>query len=237
MRNGSYAIASFQDSVSTGNIVESNIFEDNGFALIVQGSMQVLNNTFIGNEQGILCDSGANTIVGNTFTANKRGLTLQSTGNILKSNRFDNNEDDLQITGANFANEVDSSNMLNGRPIIYWVNQHNQTVPLNAGCVVLANCTGILVQNLTLANQNQGILLAFTASSTVTNNLIVNNTNGIYLHGASGNRFVNNRREQLCSLHWWVLFSFSEHHQPMFHPQAINSTATTLVTTIKPSTM
>lgn len=192
LRNGSYAIASFQDSVSTGNIVESNIFEDNGFALIVQGSMQVLNNTFIGNEQGILCDSGANTIVGNTFTANKRGLTLQSTGNILKSNRFDNNEDDLQITGANFANEVDSSNMLNGRPIIYWVNQHNQTVPLNAGCVVLANCTGILVQNLTLANQNQGILLAFTASSTVTNNLIANNTNGIHLHGASDNRFVNN---------------------------------------------
>jgi parallel beta-helix repeat protein len=192
LQNGSYAIASFQDTISTGNIVESNVFEDNGFALIVQGSMQVLNNTFIGNEQGILCYSGANTIIGNTFIANNRGLSLQSTGNILKNNRFNNNGDNLQINGANFANEVDSSNMLNGKPIIYWVNQHNQTVPLNAGYVVLANCTGIIAQNLTLANQNQGILLAFTTSSTITNNLIANNTNGIYLHGASGNKFVHN---------------------------------------------
>ena len=190
--NNSYAIAPFQDTASTGNIIDSNNFTDNGYAVTVQGNMQIQNNTFVGNEQAVLCYSGSNTITGNTFTGNGRGVVLQSTGNVLKGNRFVDNNDSLPINGANFANDIDLSNTLNGKPMCYWVNQHNQTVPSDAGFVALVNCSGITVQGLALTDQNQGILLAFTTNSNITGNLIANNTNGIYLYAAPNNTFVGN---------------------------------------------
>ena len=190
--NCSPAIAPFQDSVSLGNLVISNNFTDNGRAITVQGNMEIQNNTFVGNLQAILCYSGANTIMGNTFTGNGQGVILQSTGNVLKNNRFDGNNDSLPINGANFDNDIDPSNTLSGKPMCYWVNQHNQTVSSDAGFVALVNCSGITVQGLTLTNQPQGILLAFTTDANVTGNLIANNTNGIYLYASSNNYFIGN---------------------------------------------
>ncbi|MCW4017195.1 MAG: right-handed parallel beta-helix repeat-containing protein [Candidatus Bathyarchaeota archaeon] len=190
--NNSYAIAPFQDSASSGTIIASNNFTDNSVALTVRGNMQVENNTFVGNAQAVLCYSGGNAITGNMFKGNERGVTLQSTGNVLRNNCFDDNKDSLPITQDNFDNDVDLSNTLNGKPICYWVNKHNQTVPQDAGFVALVNCSSITVQGLSLKDQVNGILLAFTTNSNVTGNLFAGNQNGIYLYGAPNNTFVGN---------------------------------------------
>ncbi len=190
--NNSYAIAPFQDTLSSGNVIESNNFTNNGYAVTVQGNMQVFNNTFVGNEQAVLCYSGSNTITDNTFAGNGRGVVLQSTGNVLRNNHFASDNESLAVNGANFDNDIDLSNMLNGKPMCYWVNLHNQTVPSDAGFVTLVNCSGINVIGLTLKDQTQGIELAFTMDSNVTGNVIANNTNGIYLYGSSNNTFTQN---------------------------------------------
>jgi parallel beta-helix repeat protein len=192
LTNNNYAIAPFQDAVSTSNLVVSNNFSDNDFAIIVRGNMQIINNTFVCNNQAILCYSGSNTMTGNTFNSNGQGVILQSTNNILKNNSFINNTNSLPINGDNFVNDADFSNTLNGKPMCYWVNQHNQTVPSDAGFVALVNCSGIVVEGLTLTDHNQGILLAFTTNSTITGNLIANNTNGIYFYGSPNNTFIGN---------------------------------------------
>jgi parallel beta-helix repeat protein len=190
--NNSYALAPFQDTVSNGNILSLNTFMKNEFAVIAQGTMQILNNTFVGNDEALLCYSGSNTIFDNTFTNNKQGVIIQSTNNVFRNNHFTNNLDSLPINGANFINDIDSSNTMNGKPIYYWVKQRDRTVPSDASFVALVNCSGIVVRNLTLKNQNQGILLAFTSNSTVSGNVIANNTNGVYLYGSSSNRFIGN---------------------------------------------
>ena len=172
--------------------MSANNFTNDGFAISVQGTMQILNNRFVDNNPAVLCYTGSNTLTGNTFIGNTQGVILQSTGNVLKNNVFVNNTDSLPINQANFQNDIDSSNTLNGKPMYYWVNQQNKTVPSDAGFVALVNCSGIVVQNLVLANQTQGVLLAFTSNCTLTGNVLANNTYGVFLYGSPFNQFVGN---------------------------------------------
>ena len=58
--------------------------------------------------------------------------------------------------------------------------------------LTLVNCTGITVKNLTLTNNGEGILLAFTKNSTITQNTITNNGPGIFFYGSSRNNISAN---------------------------------------------
>ncbi|MCW4006978.1 MAG: right-handed parallel beta-helix repeat-containing protein [Candidatus Bathyarchaeota archaeon] len=186
------AMSNSGDDASNNNLILANLFADNGNTISVRGALKIQNNTFIRNQQAILCASGSNNITGNVFSANGQAVTFQSTNNILTDNQFLGNNESLSISSDYFANNVDSSNTIDAKPVCYWVNQHNQTVPSNAGFVALVNCSQITVKNLNLANQTRGITLAFTQNSTITNNLIANNTNAIYLYGAPNNNFTAN---------------------------------------------
>ncbi|MEM2912125.1 MAG: NosD domain-containing protein [Candidatus Bathyarchaeia archaeon] len=96
---------------------------------------------------------------------------------------------------------------MNGKPIYYWVNQQDKTVPYNAGYVALINCTNIKVQNLKLVNNGQGILLVSTKDSMITNNIVENNAYGIYIFNSpninvTGNKAVSNRNT-ICYNYIW----------------------------------
>jgi parallel beta-helix repeat protein len=75
-----------------------------------------------------------------------------------------------------YINDIDQSNIIDGKPIIYWVNQQDKTVPSNAGYVALINCRNITVQNLDLTNNNPGILLIATNNSYITKNHLATTT-------------------------------------------------------------
>ncbi|MCW4010197.1 MAG: right-handed parallel beta-helix repeat-containing protein [Candidatus Bathyarchaeota archaeon] len=198
----SYALAAFQDSPSIGNLITKNRFTENGFAISTMGGSTISENEFVGNDQAILCSSGSNTISDNNLTNNGYAIILQTTNNVLRNNRLSNNTEALQISAACFQNDVDSSNTLNGKPIYYWVNRHNETVPGDAGYVALVNCTEVTVQGLILTDQANGILMAFTTNSTITGNLITGNVNGIYFYGSTGNRiFGNNITDNGCAVY------------------------------------
>jgi parallel beta-helix repeat protein len=179
----SYSLAAFQESPSNGNIITKNSFIENGYAIITMGGNTISENEFARNDQAILCASGSNTITGNNLTNNSRAIILQTTNNVLRANHLSNNTEALTISAACFDNDVDTSNTIEGKPVCYWVNRHNETVPAEAGFVVLSNCTNVTVQGLVLADQANGILLAFTTNSTITNNVIMGNGNGLYFYG------------------------------------------------------
>jgi parallel beta-helix repeat protein len=132
--------------------------------------------------------SGSNHVLGNTIANNTYGVTLtHSPNNTFRNNQLINNtcnlwvatETSVQMT--HFINDIDESNTINGKPIIYWVNEQDKTVPSDAGYVALVNCTDITVQNLVLTNNSQGILLVATNNSLITRNHITNNNYGIVL--------------------------------------------------------
>jgi parallel beta-helix repeat protein len=103
-----------------------------------------------------------------------------------------NNHINFDVRGTNFENDVDSSNLVNGKPIIYWVNQQDKSVPKDAGYVALVRCENITVQSINVANNGDGIFLAFTTKSTITGNNLTNNNNGIKFWGSSSNRVIGN---------------------------------------------
>jgi parallel beta-helix repeat protein len=91
-----------------------------------------------------------------------------------------------------YTNDVDASNTVNGKPIYYWIGESDRTVPSDASCVILANCTSIKVQNLVLTSNLDGVQLAYSQNCTVTGNQIRNNGRGIQLLCSSYNRIEGN---------------------------------------------
>jgi parallel beta-helix repeat protein len=89
-------------------------------------------------------------------------------------------------------------NLVNGKPLVYLEGMSNLTVK-NAGQVILVNCDGILVENLSLSNTDIGIQLWNTNNAKITGNDIINNNwYGIKLwhshnNTISGNNITNNQ--------------------------------------------
>jgi parallel beta-helix repeat protein len=170
---------------------------DTGIRFYRGSNNTILENSLANNDWGIYLDySKNNTVSGNNITNNDVGIRISmSPNNVLRDNQIGNNRYNFGLSGVNFVdyvNDIDTSNTVDGKPIIYWVNEKDKTVPLDAGYVTLVNCTGITVKNLTLTNNGEGILLAFTENSTITENTITNNGPGIFFYGSSRNNISAN---------------------------------------------
>ena len=169
-----------------------------GLALTNSSGNYIIGNNITNVYRGIeLRDSSNwNSIIGNIISRVDDGLSLyESSNNIVRSNIMSNNTFNFHVYGrsiAEFTNDVDVSNIVEGRPVYYWVNSMNGTVPLNAGYVALVNCTRILAQNLSLSKNGHGVLLAFTTDSTISKNTLMNNTHGIDLRYSTNNTIVGN---------------------------------------------
>jgi parallel beta-helix repeat protein len=136
--------------------------------------------------------SSSNNLLDNTVTNNEYGIYISSSSNnVLRNNIMNNNTRNFGVQGE-YANDVDVSNTVDGKPIIYWVNQRDRTVPSDAGYVALVNCTHITVQDLNLANNGHGILLVSTTDSTINKNHITNTGNCIYIYESSSNTISGN---------------------------------------------
>jgi parallel beta-helix repeat protein len=137
--------------------------------------------------------SNSNIISGNTVTNNDVGISidLTSNNNILRNNSMINNNYNFNVD-AGCVNDVDTSNTVDGKPIYYWVNQQNKTIPSDAGYVALVNCTNITVKNLSLAKEVQGILLSHTTNSIIAKNNLTNCDYGVLLHNSSHNTINEN---------------------------------------------
>jgi len=151
-------------------------------------------NTIFGCRWGIhLVDSNDSSIIGNTLVNNRMGIMFeQSSTNILRNNHMSNNTCNFWVQPEGYVNDVDASNTVDGKPIYYWIEQHDKTVPSDAGHIALINCTGITVQNANLINNGQGILLAYTRNSRIVKNTVANNTFGVALFHSSNNTIDGN---------------------------------------------
>jgi parallel beta-helix repeat protein len=164
---------------------------------------EVVNNTF-----GMQIRNFVNTnVLGNRISANRYGLGLGlGSGSIAKNNVMDNNTYGFRAFNVQAVNvDVDTSNTVNGKPIICWVNQHNKTVPTDACYVALIGCTGITVKNLNLNGNLEGVFLGSTTNSAITNNRLSNNLIGINFDAASNNMISGNHitgNENGINLRW-----------------------------------
>ena len=91
-----------------------------------------------------------------------------------------------------FDNNIDPSNLVNGKPIYYWVDESDKQIPSDAGYVGLVNCSNITVRDLILINNTRGVLFAYTNKSKIENVTALSNEYGIDLWHSIDNTLTNN---------------------------------------------
>lgn len=159
----------------------------------------IQNNIVINNSGGIHVNGAGNcTFTNNTVTNNKHEgiLLIDSEHNTMKNNTLADNPYNFGIYFQGFDQNIDTSNTVNGKPIRYLKNQTllhiNPTTYPEVGYLALVNCTDITVENLTLQNSINGLLLEKTQNSTILNNQINNNSRGVDIINSQNITIQNN---------------------------------------------
>ncbi len=189
--HGMYLIA------SSNNTVQSCLFQNSFFdgVFLYDATRNTLGNcSYSGSVDGVSLEgSQGNTIQGQIIQQCTVGIAFDtSSGNILKGNTMDHCG--LKLLGhspSDFINDADTSNMVNGRPLYYYLNETGVTVPSDAGQVILINGTGCIASGLNLSNASVGIELAYTHGTTITDNTFDGNSMvGIYLEYANSENTI-----------------------------------------------
>lgn len=181
---------------SNNNTVDNNTISkehsEYGILLIYSQNNVVSNNTIsnITGWTGIRVESSSNNFFSQNVISKKIHILL-SPRNTLRNNNLSS----LSIDGStlyHFIQDIDPSNIVSGKPICYWVNQHNKQVPSNAGYVALVNSTNITVKDLNIVGNDRGILFFSTINSTIMNVSASHNSKSIELLYSSQNNIYAN---------------------------------------------
>ena len=188
------------DSSNYISLINTTVFNNTISGIYVTSSNHnfIANSTITDNdESGIhLRFSNHNNLSNNFITNNSLGIGIfAGTENILKYNRMIGNQYGFAVGYTQlyaYLNDVDSTNTVNGKPIYYWVNRSHETVPGNAGTVILVNSFNITVKNLKITNASCAVHLAFTSNSVIENVTCAYNENAIILDNARYNKVTRN---------------------------------------------
>ncbi len=196
--------------VSHGNIVKDNIISNSRMALFLWGSNnnELSNNTVSGCGLAVLLrDTDNNYLSKNTLSNNNNGIVLfYSTNQTLTGNTMENNG--LFIEGNTLqrwnTHEIDTSNTVNGKPVYYWKDRTGDTVPADAGQVILVNCNHITVSDFNINNAGAGVQLGYSDNNYITNNTLTHHGyDAVYLYRSHNNYIADNT---LSNNGWMGLF-------------------------------
>jgi parallel beta-helix repeat protein len=196
-------------NVTNGNLINNSCSANRapGILLISSNNITILGNTVNNNRHGIfIVNSRNNTVSGNTIINNDEiGLMIaynhnsSISGNIINYNgeigiqfiySANNtvsqnimNECGLNIIGSLAPNFIDTTNLVNGKPLYYYYDKNNLRPEnfTNAGQLILVKCQKSLISNLNISQSSYAITLELCNNVTISANTIINNRYGIYL--------------------------------------------------------
>jgi parallel beta-helix repeat protein len=191
----------FLSASSNNSIINCNITKNgsSGIWFRCSSNNKINGNRIAQNEQDgiwLSCSSDDNIVTENMITTNGYGIRIDDySNNMLRNNDLADNGYNFGVLGSllpEFIQDVDESNTVNGKPIYYWINRQDITVPFDAGYVALINCSGITIEKLNLSSNVQGLLLASTTESSIIQNFVANNIHGIYICDSVNNTIIGN---------------------------------------------
>jgi len=178
---------------SDWNVIEDNVAWDNWYGVHTSASDNVTidGNSIYNHTIGLASGGGYHAVIAdNVLIDNPIGITLSSSvASVITNNTM--NMGGIRLWGHSVeywnTHTIEPSNAVNGRPVRYWKNISGGTVPEGAAQVLLANCTGVKVENQVLGDVESGIQVGFSSGFTITNLTTHDNYNGIYLwYSANG---------------------------------------------------
>jgi parallel beta-helix repeat protein len=189
----SLTLNSFNEGAGSSNCVISNntITGSPGswnVAIWVNGFNNVISgNTITGNAAtGIYLSYGSGNVISNNYIADNTvyGIAFMNATATLRNNKLNNNSlgafDFLESTYTSPKQDIDASNLVDGMPVYYGVNEQSKTVPSNSGYVLLVNCVNMTVKGLSITRDtsneavynSNGIRLVNTVDSVIADNTL-----------------------------------------------------------------
>ncbi len=154
------------------------------------------NNSLSENGNGILLSSSAkNLLSSNNASRNTYGISLRgSIDNVLRDNTLTANAYNLRIDAGDasstsltasshdfFIQDIDESNLADGRPICYLVGKAKLAVPSGCGFLGIISCRNIEAANMTISNSSAGVLVVNSTSCRIENSRFSFAERGIFL--------------------------------------------------------
>ncbi|KXB06999.1 hypothetical protein AKJ54_00870, partial [candidate division MSBL1 archaeon SCGC-AAA382K21] len=197
---------------SDNNSIENNISENNSFygiALYVDSdNNSLVSNSCYANKIGIRIrnSSDNNTLIGNKCLNNIYGVRIVSSLDVtMKNQAISNSQYNFGVAGSkvsHFVHDIDETNLIEGRPIRYLVDNEGGSIDnsLRVGYLALVRCENIRIEDLTLERNDQGILLASSQNIVIQNCELENNNFGLYAFSSDNNHiyhsnFINNENQ------------------------------------------
>ncbi len=201
-------------SYSSNNLISDNTVANSKQAITLMSAHDTIQNNTITNssEYAIKLQWSFNTLQKNNITGKSTGIKLEgSCRNTFRANCF--SEVSELFYNPNWLypeniQDVDISNLINGKPIYYWINKQNQAIPSDAGWVALINCTQIRVENLNppdaqlillvsttdtiVRGNSMFIALERSSNNVISENTVTNSSMGISLKESTGNTISHN---------------------------------------------
>jgi parallel beta-helix repeat protein len=171
-------IGSFQGMVvekSAGNFVQAN---------------HLINNT-VGMQ--VYASSG-HLVEGNHFINNNISMILVACNgiNVFQNNSMTSNTYNLIVWGSSiedFMQKIDTSNIANNKTVYYITNCHNLLLDPsncpNIGYLALVNCTRVIVKDIDLSDDKDGMLIAQSTNCSLINISLANARTSVTLTGFS----------------------------------------------------
>ncbi|MCK4444598.1 MAG: right-handed parallel beta-helix repeat-containing protein, partial [Thermoplasmata archaeon] len=180
----------FDNTTLTGNV--------EGILLELSTKNLIANTVIASNEaDGVrLLNSDNNTVTNTSMSSNRNGIYVESSRNISLSNNT-MYQNGVLIRGPLLeywnTHEMDASNTVNGAPLYYWKNRTSGTIPSAVGQVILANCTGVVVENQSILNSSGAVHIGFSSDNIIANNVVSSfYGDGIYLYSSHNNTIADN---------------------------------------------
>lgn len=157
----------------------------------------VVNNTLSGCDYGVLLYYGSrnNVVVNNTIMGNLVGVYFyRSFDNTLSSNIMVNNGVLISGNAVDYwRHNIATDNLVNGKQLGYFWNCTGGVIDgAQYGQIILANCTGMTVEDGVFSNASAGFLLGYASYCSLTNNTLSGNYVGVHHHFSSNNTLMNN---------------------------------------------
>jgi len=184
------ALTDMSNLTATNN-TRNGVYLRESWGGVISGS-----NASLNDRSGIVLGSSSGTTVSNnTVSGNMFGIVLSYTGSsVLRNNTMIENGVYISVGSLQDWNThtIDTSNTVNGKPVHYWKDIIGGKVPSGAGQVILANCTGVVVENQNTSLSSVGIALGFSSGNIIANNTALGNDQGAYLWKSTSNSIANN---------------------------------------------
>ncbi|RLF44761.1 MAG: hypothetical protein DRN29_07870, partial [Thermoplasmata archaeon] len=201
------------------SIINSS-FYDNTYGMYGENCKNITseNTTFLFNIKGIvmknsnLCSFITQIISNNTYgmeftwceqfslkenriEENEFGMKFsQSPNNTLLSNQLNNNKYNFDMEGlstTDFYENIDTSNTINGEPMYYMINEDNILIKEPAGYIGIINCTDVILENISISNNGEGLLVIESKGISVKNCTFYDNIEGSIIFSSTDLEFNN----------------------------------------------